>query len=364
MSLNEKLLRESFHEAVEREGLVTTRFYELLFERYPQVKPLFGRKSTAEQQKMLQETLLAVLDHLDEGEWLTETLGGMGRVHVSYEVTPEMYPWVGECLIAALAEGAKDCWSPAHAEAWEEAYGVLAGLMLAGAEAELAEASSTSIAPTATLASLAVERAGASRVFHRHRLDFCCHGEVSLEAACETRGLDVNDLIAEIQAEDAPDSRRWDEAPIPELIEHILNDFHTPHREELGRLLGMARRVEAVHGAKASCPKGLADTIAEVEQELLNHMAKEEQVLFPHVLAGHRPVVPIQVLEQEHLEHAENLERLRAHAHDYDPPAEACGTWRALYLGLAQLERELMEHIHLENHVLFPRVLERRPQPV
>ena len=222
----------------------------------------------------------------------------------------------------------------------------------------------TPLTPAATLASLAVERAGASRVFHRHRLDFCCHGNVSLEAACAKRGLDVAELIAEIQAEDAgPPARRWDEASTPDLVEHILHDFHEPHRAELTRLLGMARRVESVHEAKPSCPLGLADVIAEVEQEMLAHMEKEEQVLFPLLLAGLHPIEPIRVMEQEHLEHAKNLERLRAHAHDYDPPADACGTWRALYLGLAQLERDLMEHIHLENHVLFTRSPAGSPQP-
>jgi regulator of cell morphogenesis and NO signaling len=88
-------------------------------------------------------------------------------------------------------------------------------------------------------------------------------------------------------------------------------------------------------------------------------MQKEEQVLFPMLLAGHGAQAsgPIQALESEHHEHGRNLATLRQLAHDFVPPTEACGTWRALYLGLLDLESAVMQHIHLENHVLFPRVL-------
>ncbi|MEZ6188851.1 MAG: globin domain-containing protein [Planctomycetota bacterium] len=134
MGLNAALLRSSFELAVEREGTITRRFYELLFERYPQVRPLFAKNAAEQQQRMLQEALLAVLDHLDDGAWLSETLGTMGRVHVDYQVTAEMYPWVGECLIAALAEAVGEAWTPAHEAAWAEAYGAVSGLMLAGAQ--------------------------------------------------------------------------------------------------------------------------------------------------------------------------------------------------------------------------------------
>jgi hemoglobin-like flavoprotein len=133
MSLNAALLRESFSAAVEREGQVTARFYELLFSRYPQVKPLFSRNAPAKQQEMLQEALLAVLDHLEDGAWLEETLGNMGQQHVAYEVKAEMYPWVCECLIAALADAASDSWSAPHEQAWTEALSAVSQLMLAGA---------------------------------------------------------------------------------------------------------------------------------------------------------------------------------------------------------------------------------------
>src|SRR5689334_10181385 len=100
--LNVSLLRDSLARATEREALITPRFYEILFTRYPQVRPLFGRNASERQQQMLQEALVAVLDHLDDSRWLQTTLGGMGAKHIDYGVSDEMYPWVGECLIATL----------------------------------------------------------------------------------------------------------------------------------------------------------------------------------------------------------------------------------------------------------------------
>lgn len=94
-------------------------------------------------------------------------------------------------------------------------------------------------------------------------------------------------------------------------------------------------------------------------EELDLHMQKEEQILFPLIVSGRGAAAggPIHVMEREHEDVAADLERIRGLTRDYVPPEGACGTWRALYLGLAEFERELMEHVHLENHILFPRAL-------
>lgn len=217
------------------------------------------------------------------------------------------------------------------------------------------------IQPAQTVAELASTRPGASRVFHRHGLDFCCGGHTSLADACAKAELDVAALITEIESEAVKPGSfvRWGERPLDEVIDHLLARFHEPHREEVPRLLAMARKVESVHAEKSSCPHGLADHLERMQEELEEHMQKEEKVLFPLLRAGRgrMAAMPIQVMEQEHKDHGQNLERLRALTTDYTPPSEACGTWTALYLGLAELERELMEHIHTENNILFPRAL-------
>lgn len=135
MSLNVAALRSSFELVVERSPNLTSRFYDILFERYPQVRPLFGKNARANQEKMLTGALVAVIDHVEDATWLTETLGAMGAKHVSYGVTAEMYPWVADSLLRTLAEVAAEAWTPEVALAWEQALGAIASLMLAGVPA-------------------------------------------------------------------------------------------------------------------------------------------------------------------------------------------------------------------------------------
>lgn len=145
MALNGELLRTSLELVVERQPAITPRFYEILFARFPQVQPLFRRNSGENQARMLQEAIVAVIDHVDDAGWLVETLGGMGKQHVDYGVTPEMYPWVGEALLATLAEIAGPAWTPEIETAWSDAFGAIRDLMLAGA-AEVAAEGAASIA--------------------------------------------------------------------------------------------------------------------------------------------------------------------------------------------------------------------------
>jgi hemoglobin-like flavoprotein len=138
MSLNVSLLRDSFSLVVERQPQLTARFYEILFARYPQVKPLFGRNAPELQQQMLTSALVAVLDKLEDAGWLDQTLRAMGKKHVDYGVTDEMYGWVGASLLSAIAEAAGSDWSPELEQAWSDAYGAIAGLMQAGARSNAA----------------------------------------------------------------------------------------------------------------------------------------------------------------------------------------------------------------------------------
>jgi hemoglobin-like flavoprotein len=133
MALNVPLLRNSFEMVIERQPQLTPRFYEILFSRYPQVKPLFGQKAGHKQAEMLQQALVAVMDHLEDATWLVDTLGAMGRKHIEYGVKDEMYPMVGASLLATLAEVAGKDWTPELEAAWSEAYGAIASLMQQGA---------------------------------------------------------------------------------------------------------------------------------------------------------------------------------------------------------------------------------------
>lgn len=217
------------------------------------------------------------------------------------------------------------------------------------------------LSPTTTLADLAVTHPAASRVFHRLGLDFCCHGGRPLAEACAERGLEADRVITEIAAEHAAARGlpRWDERPIAELVAHIVSVYHRRLREELPALVSLAAKVESRHVGKASCPRGLRAHLEGMHQAVLEHLAKEERVLFPMILGVRGGVAagPVHAMEAEHVDHAENLQRTRQLTADLVAPPEACPTWRALYLRLRQLEAELMDHIHLENNILFRRAL-------
>lgn len=214
---------------------------------------------------------------------------------------------------------------------------------------------------TTTLAELAVIYPGAARVFFHHGLDFCCGGRRALEDACRERGLDAVRILKEID-DAAPvdaDLPRWDREPLPLLVAHIVSTYHARLRRDLPDLIEMARRVERTHASRAGCPHGLTAHLEAMHAAVLDHLEKEEQVLFPMIVrgVGSRAAAPVQVMEREHDHHRDNLVALRQLTDNLRPPTEACATWRALYAGLTQLEQELMAHIHLENNVLFPRAL-------
>lgn len=210
-----------------------------------------------------------------------------------------------------------------------------------------------------TIGHIACELPGATRVFHANRLDFCCGGDKTLREAIERRKIaDTTPILSaleELTNHYSSATRDWREAPRDELIDHILERFHEKHREDLPELIRLARRVEHVHQSHPACPRGLADHLSEMQQELESHMMKEEQVLFPmlrRVDAAQVPA-PVAMMRFEHDQHGDALDRIDLLTSEITPPADACNTWRGLYAGLRQLREDLMQHIHLENNILF-----------
>jgi hemoglobin-like flavoprotein len=133
MALDPHRLRSSFALVIEREPLLTRRFYENLFARHPRAQVLFRSNTRSQQEKMLRDALVSVMDHLEDAPWLERELGALGRRHVAYGVTTEMYAWVGDALLTTLGEIAAEAWSPELEAAWADAYSAIASLMQAGA---------------------------------------------------------------------------------------------------------------------------------------------------------------------------------------------------------------------------------------
>jgi regulator of cell morphogenesis and NO signaling len=212
---------------------------------------------------------------------------------------------------------------------------------------------------------IAVQLPGATAIFRRHKLDFCCGGQVSLAQATSEKGLDVRVVMEELLAiarTDAP----VEFTSASDLIDHILARYHAVHREQLPELIRMARRVEAVHRDNPLVPKGLAAVLEEAEQDLVSHMMKEENILFPILKNGESPLVshPVGMMRAEHKQHGAMLEKLMLLSNNANPPQGACNTWRALYAGIAQFHDDLINHIHLENNILFTQFEAQASPPV
>jgi regulator of cell morphogenesis and NO signaling len=212
-----------------------------------------------------------------------------------------------------------------------------------------------------TLAELAVKQPAASKVFQRYGLDFCCHGNRPLRDACGEYGLAPESVLEEIESEGRKcgEVSRWEERPLSELVAHIVKYYHRRLRQELPLLVAMASRVEQVHRERPACPRGLADRLEFMHAAVLEHLFKEEAVLFPMIGAGagSRAAGPVHMMEIEHQDHGESLRMIRKLTSNFTLPPEACATWAALYGRLEEFEAELMEHIHLENNILFRRAL-------
>lgn len=212
-----------------------------------------------------------------------------------------------------------------------------------------------------SLATLACEIPGATRIFHAFNLDFCCGGQQSLREAANRRGIAAQQVAEQLHAlrGQAGDGEDWRLAPAEQLIAHLLRRYHARHREQLPELIRLASRVEQVHGERDNCPNGLTDQLRDMQQELESHMCKEEHILFPALLdgLGRLAAAPIAVLRMEHDQHGAALQRILELTDQITPPSNACNTWRALYRGLDELRNDLMQHIHLENNVLFASAL-------
>ncbi len=206
---------------------------------------------------------------------------------------------------------------------------------------------------------LARDQPSSTRVFLRHKLDFCCAGRRTLREACAKAGLDGDQIAHELAvATAAAPATSWDLRPSHELVDHIVGRYHDGLRRDLPSLIDAARKVERVHAARPGVPAGLADELTEFWTEMEQHLIKEERVVFPMLRMGVRGAqvyMPVRVMEHEHHSQAAELTRFRELTSDLQLPAHACATWTALYHGLAAMEVDLIEHIHLENNVLFPR---------
>jgi len=210
-----------------------------------------------------------------------------------------------------------------------------------------------------TVGDIAATLPGATAIFRKYKIDFCCNGDLTLDSAAQRRGVDSDALEQALEALASGTGGTAASAAMSsdELIDHIQTCYHEAHRRALPELIALSRKVEAVHREHPKVPAGLSDALRQMQGELEEHMAKEESVLFPAMRQSAKENVAITTADfrHEHDDQGTQLRLLESLTDDFTLPEGACRSWQALYVGTAQLAEDLMEHIHLENNILFPR---------
>ena len=229
-----------------------------------------------------------------------------------------------------------------------------------------------------TVRDVALQVPASARLFETLKIDYCCGGNQPLAQACASAGFDFDNvmrMLAEVtqstsQAEAELDFQNMS---LPELIAHILDTHHVFTKSEMDRLQLLVDKVLAAHGGNHPELVHLDELFTRLCADLKPHMFKEEQILFPYILALTKAADqnrvapfapfgtvnnPIRIMMMEHDTAGEILREMRALTFDYKVPADACISYQTLYQALENFEKDLHQHIHLENNILFPKALE------
>lgn len=213
---------------------------------------------------------------------------------------------------------------------------------------------------TQPIARLVLDHSECAAVLQRHRIDYCCNGQLSLEEATKARGVDLSLVLGELEVamkqrlpEDGqPDLRALDTA---QLVERARTHFHDPLHRTLPFVRALAAKVKRVHGDRSPSLVDLDARLSELTAALLSHLEAESTQLFPALLAGARVDALLTEAKNDHEGVRVLLERVREAANDFEPPDWACNSYRTLFSELKWLEHDVFALMHLENHVLLQR---------
>jgi regulator of cell morphogenesis and NO signaling len=222
----------------------------------------------------------------------------------------------------------------------------------------------------ASVADVALAFPNAITVFNKYNLDYCCHGKTSFLAACKNAELDYAKVWQEIQqaglrkSSNALNFEAWNSSV---LIDFILQHHHEYVRSAIPKIRELLTKICQVHGDTNPELLLVRADFENLAEELLNHLPKEEQILFPAMkrmeeiirISVENPMplqMPMQVMEAEHEHAGELIKAIRTKTNHYTPPAYACPTYQLAFVMLREFEEDLMQHIHLENNILFERV--------
>jgi regulator of cell morphogenesis and NO signaling len=223
---------------------------------------------------------------------------------------------------------------------------------------------------------IALSNPAARQILEDAGLDYCCGGGKSLHEACLHADVPAEEILTRLRENSKhvdPDEASWTSAPLGDLTRHIRDRHHRYVRESIARVQPLLEKVEIKHGKSHSEIANIRRLFAEVAREMIMHMQKEEQILFPYIDAlekatnAHGSVEPpffqtvrnpIHAMMKEHDAAGELVKQIRKASLEYTTPAGACTSYKALYQDLREFEADLHQHVHLENNILFPRSVE------
>lgn len=222
-----------------------------------------------------------------------------------------------------------------------------------------------------SIGKIAAEDYRKALVFKEFGLDFCCGGKKTLAEAAKEKGIDKEVIQKELDAVEAQgndniqDFSKWE---ISELIDYVVNKHHEYIKERTPEILAILTKVVNVHSSAHPELVELYQNFTWLDQEISNHLRKEEEVLFPYIksLASvARKDVPenaaiknaIRYMEEEHVNAAQFLENMKKITDDYTVPPGACGSYKMLFGLLNEFDEDLRKHVHLENNILFPKAV-------
>ncbi|HKO60387.1 MAG TPA: iron-sulfur cluster repair di-iron protein [Pyrinomonadaceae bacterium] len=230
---------------------------------------------------------------------------------------------------------------------------------------------------TRTVRELALEIPGATRVFEKMGIDYCCGGKRSLADACTVAGVTFDEVQKSLETSTAShegtDEQNFHTATLEDLTNHVVRTHHSFTRLEIARLNALLEKVCAAHGENHAELFEINLLFRELGADLETHMGKEERVLFPYIirmeaaakqgLPLYRPPFgtvanPVRMMTLEHDRAGELLKEIRLLSSNYTAPTDGCISYQTLYKALDELEKDLHQHIHLENNILFPRAVE------
>ncbi len=215
----------------------------------------------------------------------------------------------------------------------------------------------------------------AASVFKKHGIDFCCQGNRTIDDACVKKNIDSHSVIDDLdvainqQKNETTDYKSW---PLDLLADHIEKTHHRYVEDMIAEIKPYLDKICRVHGDRHSELLEINEHFSNSTGELAKHMKKEELILFPYV----RKIVkaaredsqletppfgtvqnPIEMMMSEHDVEGERFRKISELTNNYNPPADACNTYRVTFALLKEFEEDLHLHIHLENNILFPNTI-------